>query len=627
MHEFYDLPFKICLNDEFPVSGSGMVFAFQRYKEPISCHSGVMPSQVPYFRTRNYDDLFHTVRLSGDIKAAETMSLDVVELIKTGSYCPSDPIVISSDTYTVKFPFPYNFLGLLGFCRKLDTQLSVEVVDQNSNAPIAGASVKVEFGPESAPVFAMSYTTDQAGKLTTNRFSRVRGLPYRVCVTEKDSFSRCVSGTSATAANLNNLDGEQAIKLIRNIRPVGGISITGKQDADESFGNDGEIEVFAYDPDNSTPLQIRIKTGGITKSLTTNFASSSACNAIAASCGKENTGVKLRVADLGLAPGGPYQVNFEVLNKPVAGQEFGDAQWVDFGEGDFVLNISKAVYFKKPSEVDATYRMIGAPGSYNYGGWKEYWIRTEVPNKFNAKFLFIIPSGEMYAWNPSDRPPFSNGGDMKSEKIAELDPQFYKVVHKVIAGVDDPTIPAQPIFTLASEVARSFRLVGNAYSRNWAGGDEQWIRTTTLTDFGQKNVYLLPSGEVWAWSPEDKKGFLAAGLEVKSRKVATLNPKYHSNPAALIRGIDYAEDIDRIFEFQGKATNTNWGGLNEKWITGKPHEFGKFYFITPNGLIYKWNPADTKATLAKLLNSVLVGAVDSSFYIDTQGLIDAHLKN
>ena len=281
--------------------------------------------------------------------------------------------------------------------------------------------------------------------------------------------------------------------------------------------------------------------------------------------------------------------------------------------------------FTKPSEVDAIFSMVGVAGSYNWGGGKEYWINTEVANQFGSKQLFIREGGEIFAWNPLDKKGFlASGGAIKSVQIAKVDVGFYARPHILIAGIDDPTPPVASIIGLASELDDKLQLSGSGTNLNWAGASEYWIYTNVLNQFGQKWVYILPNGEVWEWNSLDKKGFLAvSGGTVRSALVAKLNPDFYANLPMLIAGIDGAADVDKKFAFKGVASSFNWGGMNEKWFKGKTHQFGEWYFILPSGVVYSWNPLDTKAVIAQLKGSVKIAKVSDTYYTDIAALINA----
>lgn len=89
---------------------------------------------------------------------------------------------------------------------------------------------------------------------------------------------------------------------------------------------------------------------------------------------------------------------------------------------------------------------------------------------------------------------------------------------KVLEGAD---------YELASQLDAKLGLIGRPSAYNWGGGKEWWFQGNK-NNLGNSWYYLLPTGEVFAWS----------GNKLSGAKVGKVSPAYHATPQNLIDGID-----------------------------------------------------------------------------------------
>ena len=146
------------------------------------------------------------------------------------------------------------------------------------------------------------------------------------------------------------------------------------------------------------------------------------------------------------------------------------------------------------------------------------------------------------------------------------------------------------------------RVQGSLYT-NYGGQHEIWLQSTL------NNWYFLkPDGTLYKW--DGTAGAATGAL------VASLDPVfyYHSDLLTNPSTGDIAYALDQRLNL----TNTgnlylNYGGANEKWLLGNDG----WYFIKPNGQLYKWDGTAAEAT------GTLMATLDASYYTNIQRLHNA----
>ncbi len=192
------------------------------------------------------------------------------------------------------------------------------------------------------------------------------------------------------------------------------------------------------------------------------------------------------------------------------------------------------------------------------------------------------------------------------------------------------------------------------YYENWAGQGEKWFKSDKLGW-----VFITPDGSVYDWNGNQ-------ATAINSPKVAQLDASFHKDPTLLTdppadtgsssgsqggsssgssggsgnKSADAGQgkndsgggtsadttlakrayDLDQQLGL-GSTGNyyLNWAKLGEKWMTSTG---GQWYFITPDGSLYRWNGSQANAAA-----SALVGKLDASFHATPSKLHDAPSVN
>jgi V8-like Glu-specific endopeptidase len=235
-------------------------------------------------------------------------------------------------------------------------------------------------------------------------------------------------------------------------------------------------------------------------------------------------------------------------------------------------------------QLDQEYELTN-PGSYslNWGGLGEKWL-TSV----SGTWFYILPNGELNRWNSNTTPP--TGETVATLSAAfHLDPTLLHDAEEIEAGcggddnAEDTQTVAQRAFDLDTQYGFEFK---NSYATNWGGLGEKWVTSRSNEWF-----YITPTGALTRWSK---------ARPVDGEVIAQLSADYHVTPALLHDAVapetqeGCAEDspaqaaynADQLHQFvTSDDFNTNWGGIGEKWI---PSENGSWYYIVPEGNLYKW---------------------------------------
>lgn len=169
---------------------------------------------------------------------------------------------------------------------------------------------------------------------------------------------------------------------------------------------------------------------------------------------------------------------------------------------------------------------------------------------------------------------------------------------------------------LAYQLDQTYGFTSNGfYSENWGGKGEKWLK-----DRAGKWYFITPDGSLFEWD-------LKVGAN--GRRIAVLDDSSHLRPELLTQakaaGSGAANDdlvkataakLDRELGLTlAAASNTNWGGLQEKWLRGN----GKWYFITPDGTLTRWDGSKTAT-------GTVVGRLDDRFHENPARLAEAETE-
>ncbi len=169
---------------------------------------------------------------------------------------------------------------------------------------------------------------------------------------------------------------------------------------------------------------------------------------------------------------------------------------------------------------------------------------------------------------------------------------------------------------LAYQLDQTYGFTSNGvYSENFGKKGEKWLK-----DRAGKWYFITPDGSLCQW--DNKAGANGA-------RIAILDDSYHLRPELLTQakaaGSGATSDdllkataakLDRELNLtQAAASNTNWGGLQEKWFRGN----GKWYFITPDGTLTRWDGT-------KSATGTVVGRLDDRFHENPARLAEAETE-
>jgi len=177
-------------------------------------------------------------------------------------------------------------------------------------------------------------------------------------------------------------------------------------------------------------------------------------------------------------------------------------------------------------------------------------------------------------------------------------------VGKTVSGVVRPS--GQTLAPLEQNVREAYELdqalgltaLSTLYE-NSGGKGEKWLKGR-----GSNWYFITPDGSLYQW--DGKAG-------ANGSRVAVMDDAFFAKPELLAsaratRDSSVSDDLvkasaarlDRSLELSAApASNTNWGGLAEKWFRGKGNEW---YFITPDGTLTRWDksPKATGKVVARL---------------------------
>ncbi|MBX9680522.1 MAG: hypothetical protein K2X38_17330, partial [Gemmataceae bacterium] len=137
---------------------------------------------------------------------------------------------------------------------------------------------------------------------------------------------------------------------------------------------------------------------------------------------------------------------------------------------------------------------------------------------------------------------------------------------------------------------RDYGLYSNnsTFLYNAYGANEDWLQGYSHpgSSGGASNnwYFILPTGGFYAWSGNGTAtGVLLAKLDVifwQAPSEATTSSLYSDDDI-----VNFLKNRQG-FDYAAAGYNQNYGGQQEKWIRGS---FGYWYFIKPDGSLYRWD--------------------------------------
>ena len=229
----------------------------------------------------------------------------------------------------------------------------------------------------------------------------------------------------------------------------------------------------------------------------------------------------------------------------------------------------------------------------DWGGLNEKWVRGN-----GGQWYYITPAGEFFEWH---------GGDVHdATRIATLSEIYHESPELLYEAERFAGLGSTSLEELSGhDEAQGFYFTGD-YWTDWGSRGEKWFKDRTGAWY-----FILPDGEVYLWDRSD---------EASGTLFATLDSGVHANPALLhdafggTNGPDPLPELDRRFGFRFAGSLwSNWGGRDERWFKDRDDAW---YFILPNGEIYKWD-------LSRRAMGTLVATFSSDVHTNPSLLFDA----
>ncbi|MEZ6127296.1 MAG: Calx-beta domain-containing protein [Planctomycetaceae bacterium] len=256
----------------------------------------------------------------------------------------------------------------------------------------------------------------------------------------------------------------------------------------------------------------------------------------------------------------------------------------------------------------------------DWGGLGEKWLRGD------DGWFFITPAGNLFKWDNSPRTALT--GDL----IAALGSRFH-TTPSLLYNAEDASARAVTVAAGQTVAGIDFGNIpsGLIQGRKWhdinADGVhdavEPWLSgwTMTLTDSQGNVVGTAVTGDL----DLNQDGSIDPATETGWYRFSSLLPGTYSVSEESRQGWSpsgaegaFAAEAYRLDQERGflEPSNDflNWGGRNERWLYGKDG----YYFITPDGSLYKWNRSPRTA-----LTGQLVATLDASYWADLSLLYHA----
>ena len=176
--------------------------------------------------------------------------------------------------------------------------------------------------------------------------------------------------------------------------------------------------------------------------------------------------------------------------------------------------------------------------------------------------------------------------------------------------------------TVNSNEADGFNLMGRGGHQGYVL--DQSLRLSFAGDyyfdsFGVSEKWLLGTHNQWYFiKPGGELVLWDGSRQATGAVAATLDPLYYFYPQLLTNAQeeDMASLVDRWLVLSSSGDLAlNFGGQQEKWIQG----FDGWYFVKPNGQLWKWDRTPKKAT------GTLMASLHQDYYTHIERLINAQL--
>jgi hypothetical protein len=240
-----------------------------------------------------------------------------------------------------------------------------------------------------------------------------------------------------------------------------------------------------------------------------------------------------------------------------------------------------------PLGVNSQFLRVHPNGYYfNVNGFKEKWLLRGTTSPWS----YLLPSGVLMnalaaSVNPTNDVP-----------VVDFDSFTYNSVGYGNAGYvyDHPTVltsnpveskSVMQINQLDSDFNFSYSTAG--FFQNFMGFNEKWF-------FGSLG------GGGYGWWIIEPSGLLSecqlAGSQYICVASVMIPSSYYANPLDLALEKESYMQSKYLFYRVGNSDNLNWGGRNEKWF--KSTVTGLWYYIVPNGDVFRWDSLTKAGVLA-----------------------------
>src|SRR5262249_7213181 len=157
--------------------------------------------------------------------------------------------------------------------------------------------------------------------------------------------------------------------------------------------------------------------------------------------------------------------------------------------------------------------------------------------------------------------------------VANVDVSFYQDPSLLYDAKPVTSSSAQSQQSLAAQLDQQLGLYLHAagLQTNWGGANEKWLCGTAGW------YYLLPTGALYHWSGYGITGTLIASLDVSIYQDPSL--LYDATSVQVQPSLPAQLDQQLGLYLHAAGLQTNWGGVNEKWLRGT----AGWYYLLPTG--------------------------------------------
>ncbi len=219
----------------------------------------------------------------------------------------------------------------------------------------------------------------------------------------------------------------------------------------------------------------------------------------------------------------------------------------------------------------------------------EKWLRG-LNNQFGNPWYYILPGGQLYAWDGSHR---ASGMQV---------------------GTLTPTYNAHPnlLYQAATPVPVGLQVSGNALAINpgtFAGTFEIVIQASDGNLTSTKSLTVTVINRAPQITPTAPQTLAAGQNQLVIPIIATDpdNDPLSSTAVAGNAGVILKQTYQLVF---AGSLYSNYGGAHEEWLQGAVNSYGNtWYFIKPSGQFFAWDGTILKAT------GTLLDTVDPVYYV------------